>query len=223
MLYIKREFFMVGGLEPMRRGAWGVFLVVALALLQAACGGGSAAREEANAGPAAGNDSEYRIGPGDQLRIFVLDQPEISGEVPVRPDGMISAPLIEDVAAAGKTPTQLARDLEVKLAEFIRTPRVNIIVQNFQGTAADQIKVVGQAANPKALPYRNNMTLLDVMIQVGGLTEFAAGNRARVIRVKDGKQVEIPVRIKDLLTKGRMESNLKMQPGDVVVIPESIF
>lgn len=185
-----------------------------------ACGGGDATKADA---PPAAAESEYRIGPGDQLRIFVWNQPEVSGEVPVRPDGYISAPLIEDVQAAGKTPTELARDIETRLAEFIRTPKVNVIVVNFQGTAADQIKVVGQAVNPRAIPYRSGMKLLDVMIEVGGLTEFASGNRARVIRMVDGKQTEIPVRIKDLLAKGRMEENLMMRPGDVVVIPESIF
>lgn len=195
-----------------------VFLFVAL--LQAACGGSASTRlAAANPGP----EAEYRIGPGDKLRIFVWNQPDISGEVPVRPDGFISAPLIEDMMAAGRTPTELARDLETRLGEFIRTPKVNVIVVNFQGTTADQIKVVGQAANPRALPYRSNMTLLDVMIEVGGLSEFAAGNRARVIRTVDGKATEIPVRIKDLLQKGRLEDNIPMRPGDVVVIPESIF
>ncbi len=202
-----------------RSGLW----LVALVLCLQACGGGGGAATRAAAANSASPEAEYRIGPGDKLRIFVWNQPDISGEVPVRPDGNISAPLIEDVAAAGKTPTELARDIEKRLAEFIRTPQVNVIVVNFQGTGVDQIKVVGAAANPRALPYRSEMTLLDVMIEVGGMTEFAAGNRARVIRVQDGKQTEIPVRIKDLLTRGRMEYNLKMKPGDVVVIPESIF
>ncbi len=208
-----------GAMDIVRRVGCGLLVLATVVL--GACGGGAAMRAEASATPSP--EAEYRIGPGDQLRIFVWNQPEISGEVPVRPDGNISAPLIEDVAAAGKTPTELARDIETRLTEFIRTPKVNIIVVNFQGTGSDQIKVVGQATNPRALPYRSNMTLLDVMIEVGGLTEFAAGNRARVIRVVEGKQTEIPVRIKDLLQKGRMEHNLKMQPGDVVVIPESIF
>jgi polysaccharide biosynthesis/export protein len=196
-----------------------LWLLVIMFALQG-CGGDSAIKAVT---PPTAAESEYRIGPGDQLRIFVWDQPELSGEVPVRPDGNISAPLIEDVPAAGKTPTELARDIEAKLSEFIRTPKVNVIVVNFQGTAADQIKVVGQAANPRALPCRSNMTLLDVMIEVGGLSEFAAGNRARVIRMVDGKQTEIPVRIKDLLQKGNMEANLQMRCGDVVVIPESMF
>jgi polysaccharide export outer membrane protein len=194
--------------------------LLALLLAFQACGGGSTTKPTTALTTA---ESEYRIGPGDQLRIFVWNQPEVSGEVPVRPDGFISAPLIEDVQAAGKTPTELARDIETKLAEYIRTPKVNIIVVNFQGTGTDQIKVVGAAANPRALPFRSNMTLLDVMIEVGGLSEFAAGNRSRVIRIIDGKQTEIPVKIKDLLTKGRMDANIQMRPGDVVVIPESMF
>jgi polysaccharide biosynthesis/export protein len=210
---------MTRGSNPGWQGAATLWLLVMLLGLHACSGGGGAATKAAP--PAA--ESEYRIGPGDKLRIFVWNQPEISGEVPVRPDGSISAPLIEDVVAAGKTPTELARDIEARLAEFIRTPKVNVIVQNFQGTAADQIKVVGAAANPRALPCRSNMTLLDVMIEVGGLSEFAAGNRARVIRMVDGKQTEIPVRIKDLLTKGKMEANIQMRCGDVVVIPESMF
>lgn len=196
-------------------------LVITTVAASGCAGGGGATRAAVAANP--GSQSEYRIGPGDQLRIFVWNQPEISGVVPVRPDGFISAPLVEDMIAAGRTPTELARDLEEKLAEFIRTPTVNVIVTNFQGTSADQIKVVGQAANPRALPFRNNITLLDVMIEVGGLTQFAAGNRARVVRIVDGRQVEIPVRIKDLLTKGRMEANIPLRPGDVVVIPESWF
>lgn len=209
----------------MNRGAkvsWlrGSLWLLAIMFALQGCGGANATKPIA--APAT-SESDYRIGPGDQLRIFVWNQPEVSGEVPVRPDGYISAPLIEDVQAAGKTPTELARDIETRLAEFIRTPKVNVIVLNFQGTAADQIKVVGQATNPRALPCRSNMTLLDVMIEVGGLTEFAAGNRARVIRMVDGKQTEIPVRIKDLLQKGNMEANLQMRCGDVVVIPESMF
>jgi polysaccharide biosynthesis/export protein len=166
-----------------RTGLW----LLALALCLQACGGDGGKATRAAIPPTAA-ESEYRIGPGDKLRIFVWNQPEISGEVPVRPDGNISAPLIEDVVAAGKTPTELARDIEKRLAEFIRTPQVNVIVVNFQGTGVDQIKVVGAAVNPRALPYRSGMTLMDVMIDVGGLSEFASGNRGRVIRIVEGKQ-----------------------------------
>ncbi|HLF09781.1 MAG TPA: XrtA/PEP-CTERM system exopolysaccharide export protein [Gammaproteobacteria bacterium] len=165
--------------------------------------------------------AEYRVGPGDMLRIVVFGHTDLSGQVPVRPDGYVSMPLVDDVLAAGKTPTELSRDLEAGLAEFVRTPKVSVIVEDFQGTSADQIKVVGQGVAPKTLPYRNNMTVLDVVIAVGGLNEFAAGNRARIMRVVDGKSVVIPVRLKDLIDKGKMEANVKVLPGDVLVIPES--
>jgi len=138
--------------------------------------------------------SEYKIGPGDTLQIFVWNQPELTVTVPVRPDGMISTPLISGVPAAGKTPPQLAKDLEVALAEFVRNPTVSVMVTGFVGTYADQIRVVGQAAKPQALAYNANMTLLDVMIAVGGLAEFAAGNRAVIVRQEGDKQTRMPVR-----------------------------
>jgi polysaccharide export outer membrane protein len=141
----------------------------------------------------------------------------------VRPDGKISTPLIEDMTAAGKTPTALARDIEAVLAEYIRTPTVNVIVQRFVGTFGEQIRVVGQAANPQALPYREGMTLLDVMIAVGGLSVFAAGNRAKLIRRQADGQVEVPVRLDDLLNDGDIAQNVTMRPGDVVIIPEARF
>lgn len=196
------------------------FSVVACALGAGGCGssGGVILEPEAQ-----GPTSEYKIGPGDTLDVFVWNNPEISTTVPVRPDGMVSTPLVEDIVAVGKTPSQLARDIEKVLAEYIRSPQVNVIVTEFVGTFGAQIRVVGQAAEPQALAYRHRMTLLDVMIEVGGLTEFAAGNRAKVIRRADGEQVEIDVNVKDLLEDGDMEENLAMQPGDVVVIPESRF
>jgi polysaccharide biosynthesis/export protein len=166
---------------------------------------------------------EYRIGPDDQLRIDVFGHPELSRELPVRPDGHISMPLVEDIGAAGKTSTELARDLETQLAEYVRSPKVSVMIVAFRGASADRIRIVGAAAKPQALPFRTNMTLLDAMIEVGGLGEFAAGNRAHVVRIVDGKEKRIPVRIKDLLGKGRMSANIKLLPGDVVVIPESFF
>lgn len=169
----------------------------------------------------AANAQEYRVGPGDQLQIFVFAHPELSGAVPVRPDGMISTALAENVVAAGRTPSELSRELERVLGEYVRAPKVNVIVTSFVG--GDQVRVVGQAARPMALPYRANMTLLDVMIQVGGLAEFAAGNRARVVRRVDGKEQHIDVRLKDLLNDGDMRANLRMLPGDVLIIPESRF
>ncbi len=165
----------------------------------------------------------YLIGAGDMLDVFVWRNPELSRRVPVRPDGKISTPLVEDIQAVGKSPTQLARDVEVVLAEYIRSPKVNIIVTSFVGTFSRQIRVVGQAANPQAIPYRDEMTVLDVIIEVGGLAEFASGNRAKIIRKINGEQVEIKVRLKDLINKGKIEENILMMPGDVLIIPESRF
>jgi polysaccharide biosynthesis/export protein len=168
--------------------------------------------------------AEYRIGSGDVLNVFVFNQADLSVTVPVRPDGLVSTPLIENMQAAGKTPSELARDMEKTLAEFIRTPKVNIIVTNFVGTYGDQIRVVGQAAHPQALNYRSGMTVLDVMIAVGGLGEFAAGNRARLVRRgPKGETVEMKVRLTDLLNDGDISANVVVQPGDVIIIPESRF
>jgi len=173
--------------------------------------------------PVAQQESEYRIGPGDQLNVFVFNHPELSVNVPVRPDGLVSTPLAEDMTATGKTPSQLARDLETRLGDYVRSPKVNVIVTNFKGALSDQIRVVGAAAKPQSLPYRANMTALDVMIEVGGLGQFAAGNRARLIRVEGNKQTETRVRLDDLLNKGDIGANVAMRPGDVLIIPESRF
>jgi len=198
------------------------FLYV-LALGCAACssGGGTAAEPKAQAAPA--DQIEYHIGPGDKLNIFVFNQPDLSIEVPVRPDGLISTPLVEDMQAAGKTPSELARDMEKKLSEYIRSPSVNVIVTGFVGNYGDQVRVVGQAAHPQALPYRSGMTVLDVMIAVGGLGESAAGNRARLIRRVNGQNTETRVRLDDLLNDGDIRANMQVQPGDVLIIPESRF
>jgi len=167
--------------------------------------------------------SEYRIGPGDTLQVFVWNQPELTVTVPVRPDGMISTPLIEGVPAEGKTASQLAKDLETALSEFVRNPKVSVMITGFVGAYGDQIRVVGQAGKPQSLPYRANMTLLDVMIAAGGLAEFAAGNRAVVVRQEGDKQLRIPVRLGDLINDGDISANLSMRPGDVLIIPESRF
>lgn len=167
--------------------------------------------------------SSYIIGPGDVLKVFVWRHDDLSVTVPVRPDGRVSTPLVEDMPAAGKTPTQLARDIETVLKEYIRTPTVNVIVEQFVGTFGEQVRVVGQAANPQALPYRDGMTLLDVMIAVGGLGEFAAGNRAKIVRKVNGQPTEIRVRVDDLLNDGDVSQNLPVRPGDVVIIPEARF
>lgn len=168
------------------------------------------------------DENAYLIGPGDTLQVFVWRNPELSATVPVRPDGKISTPLAEDVTAVGKTPTQLARDIEKVLADYIRSPQVNVIVTNPVSTFS-QVKVIGQVANPQAVAYREGMTVLDVVLAVGGLAEFAAGNRAKIVRVQDGKSKEIRVRLDDLVNRGDMKQNIPMRPGDVLVVPESIF
>ena len=170
-----------------------------------------------------GQTEEYAIGPGDSLRIFVWDHEDLSTSVQVRPDGKISTPLVEDLQAAGRTPTQLARDIEAVLEEYVRTPVVTVIMQGFVGEGSQQIRVVGQAASPRALQFKQGMTVLDVMIEVGGLTEFAAGNRAKIVRTTNAREIEIRVRLDDLLNKGATKENVRMMPGDVLVIPESFF
>lgn len=167
--------------------------------------------------------TEYVIGPGDTLKVYVWRNPDISVTVPVRPDGYISTPLVEDIQAINKTPSQLARDIEKRLSRYIRDPVVTVIVTNFVGTYNKQVRVIGEAAKPQALPYRENMTLLDVMIAVGGLTDFAAGNRAKLIRTQGGKSTEIEVHLKDLLQDGDISANKRILPGDIILIPQSIF
>jgi polysaccharide export outer membrane protein len=173
--------------------------------------------------PAFNADSQYLIGPGDSLQVFVWRNPELSTQVPVRPDGRISTPLVEDMVAVGKTPSQLARDMEKVLAEYVRSPQVNIIVTTAQN-AFNQIKIVGQVRSPKSIAYRAGMTALDALLEVGGLTEFAAGNRARILR-KDatGNQKEMKVKLETLLKKGRASDNPLLQPGDVIMVPEALF
>ncbi len=166
---------------------------------------------------------DYLIGPGDNVTVTVWRNPEVSGAVPVRPDGKITTPLVEDLPAAGKTSTQLARDIEGALAKFIQQPVVTVVVTNFVGNYGDQIRVIGQAARPQALAYRRDMSLMDVLITVGGITEFAAGNKASVIRTVDGKQEKLNVRLNDLIRDGDISANMPMRPGDILVIPESFF
>ena len=202
------------------RTLWQCMLVASLAVI-AACGGKTQVSEAPVMEPAV--QSEYRIGPGDDLQVFVWNHPELTVTVPVRPDGLISTPLIENMQAGGKTPSQLSRDMEKALAEYVRSPTVNVIVTSFVGALADQVRVVGQAQKPQALPYRANMTVLDVMIAVGGLSEFAAGNRAVVVRQEGDKNLRIPVRLSDLMNEGDIGANMTLRPGDVLIIPESRF
>jgi polysaccharide export outer membrane protein len=165
----------------------------------------------------------YRIGPLDSLEIFIWRMPELSRGVTVRPDGRISVPLIDDLVATGKTPTQLARDIEVQLTKYVQDPTVTVIVGGFHGPFDQQVRIVGEATDPQAIPYQANMTVLDVMIAVHGLTKFAAGNRAKLIRSINGKQAVIPVRINDLIKDGDIDANVAVQPGDVLIIPQSWF
>ena len=172
--------------------------------------------------PAAQVADDYIIGPGDSLQIFVFRNPELSVTVPVRPDGKISTPLVEDMVAVGKSPTQLARDIEKVLEEFVRSPQVNVIIGS-AASAFSQVKVVGQVREPQALPYREGLRVLDIVLATGGLTDFAAPNRARIVREVDGRTVETRVRLGDLLNKGDLKQNFELKPGDVLIIPQSLF
>lgn len=165
----------------------------------------------------------YRIGSDDSLQIFVWRNPELSISVPVRPDGKITVPLIEDLPATGKTPTELARDIEKELSVYVQDPIVTVIVRGFVGPLGDRVRVVGEAARPQALPYRSTMTLLDVMISVGGITDFAAGNRATVTRIVDGQEKQFRVRLDDLLRDGDISANVRILPGDIIIVPEAWF
>ena len=169
-------------------------------------------------------DATYVIGPTDQLDVFVWRQPDLSTKAVVRPDGKISVPLVEDMQAAGRTPTQLASDITKRLGEYVQDPKVTVIVTNFVGPFDRQVRVVGEAARPQAIPFRRNMTVLDVMIQVGGLTEFASGNRAVLVRNgADGKHESFRLHLADLLKDGDVNANAFVLPGDVIIIPQSYF
>ena len=167
--------------------------------------------------------TKYRIAAGDSVEIFVWRNPDVSKTVVVRPDGYLTAPLLEDIPAAEKTPTELARDLEKELGTYLRDPLVTVIVNGFVGAYEDQIRVVGEATEPKALLYRDSMTLLDVMIEVGGITDFANGDKATIVRTADGKRQQFNVRIEDLIRDGDITANVDMKPGDILIIPESWF
>lgn len=169
------------------------------------------------------SDYTYIIGPGDNVNIFVWRNPEVTMSVPVRPDGKITTPLVEDLQASGKRPTELARDIEQILSTYIKDPSVTVIVTGFVGPYDQQIRVVGEATTPQALSYKERMTLLDVMIAVGGLTEYASGNRTSLIRRVNGVQKEYQLRVEDLIKDGDISANVYMLPGDVLIIPESWF
>ncbi len=199
------------------------------ALLTSCAGGGG--RSSGELPPAAfvsqqeGPGEEYIIGPLDQLSVFVWRNPDLSSKVQVRPDGRITTPLVTDMPAVGKTPTMLAQDIKIALGEFIKDPIVSVILDSSTGTFSQQVRVVGATAKPASLPYRANMTLLDAMIAVGGLSDYAAGNRARLVRFDKttGHQKEYALKINSLLRNGDSTANVKLQPGDVIIIPQSSF
>lgn len=167
-------------------------------------------------------DYTYIIGPGDGLNVNVWRNPELSMSVVVRPDGKVNAPLVDELVAQGKTPEQLAREVEKILGKYVRDPVVTVMVTGFVGPYSEQIRVVGEAAKPQFLPYKNKMTLLDVMIAVGGLTDFASGNKATILRTAEGNK-QYAVRIEDLIKRGDVAANVEMRPGDILIIPQSLF
>jgi polysaccharide biosynthesis/export protein len=167
-------------------------------------------------------NDDYVIGPGDSLQIFVWRNPELTVTVPVRPDGKISTPLVENMVAVGKSPSKLARDIEVVLSEFVREPQVNVILGAAVSTFS-QVKVVGEVRTPQAMPFREGLRVLDVVLASGGLTEYAAPNRARIVRQVNGKNVETKVKLGDLLNDGDLRQNLELKPGDVLIVPQSMF
>lgn len=201
-------------------------LLAPLAL--AACGGTSGAPELPPARFVAlqeGPGEEYVIGPLDELTIFVWRNEELGAKVQVRPDGRITTPLIQDMPAVGKTPTMLAEDIKLALSQYIDEPLVSVIVNKFAGTFSQQIRIVGATEKPSSIPYRANMTVLDAMIAVGGLSEYASGNKAKLIRFDKtaGTQREYSLRLSDLLKDGDSSANVLLMPGDVIIIPESAF
>ncbi|MCB1866710.1 MAG: polysaccharide export protein [Chromatiales bacterium] len=198
-----------------------ILVPVVLAALLSACAGPLENAEGLPGVPVSSPD--YIIGPGDTIQIFVWRNPEVSITIPVRPDGKVSTPLVEDLQAAGLSPTQLARQVEEALSAYIREPRVTVIVQSFAGTFETQVRVVGEALRPTSISYRQGLTLLDAMITVGGLTDFAAGNRASIVRVVDGEQRQYRARLDDLLRDGDISANVALLPGDILIIPESWY
>ncbi len=194
----------------------------------AACAGGGARPELPPASYVASKEQpgeEYVIGPLDQLNIFVWRNPELSAKVQVRPDGRITTPLVNDMPAVGKTPSMLADDMKKALSEYVNKPIVSVIVENFSGTYSQQVRVVGATEKPASIPYRANMTLLDAMIAVGGLSQYAAGDKAKLVRYDrdTGKQKEFGLQLARLLKKGDSSANVRLEPGDVIIIPESMF
>lgn len=208
----------ISKVRPSRPG--GVISAVCAVLALTACGGQPKVPDDARFDVP---DYEYVIGAGDTMEIFVWGNEELSTVGIVRPDGKLTTRLVEDLQAAGKTPTELARDIEAAYVEYVRSPVVSVIVNGFIGVPTQQVRVVGEATTPSSVPYRQQMTLLDLMIAVGGMTEFASGNKATLVRNFDGEQQSFRVRLDDLLRDGDISANIALKPGDIVIIPESWF
>lgn len=202
--------------------SWTRFFIVMVALLLNACSSPYPLLENQTQFNTP-NRADYRIGPGDNVKIDVWENPDVSVTVPVRPDGKVTMPLIEDIHAEGKTPYEFARSVEADLKKYINDPIVTVTVLSFVGTFSDKVRVVGEAQRPEAVPYRTGMTLLDLMIQVGGLTDFAAGNRATLIRKEDNVEQQYRVRLDDLVKSGDISANAIVYPGDIIIIPEAYF
>jgi polysaccharide export outer membrane protein len=206
--------------SPSHRTALQGAIAAAAVLLLSACASGPAFPPAPTL--AASSDYSYVIGAGDTVNIIVWRNPELSMSVPVRPDGKLTTPLIDEIPAQGKNSVELAREIEKALGKYVRDPVVTVIVTSFVGPFSEQIRVVGEAARPQFLPYKQKMTVLDVMIAVGGLTEFAAGNDATILRATDGGK-QYSVRLKDLIRRGDVSANVEMRPGDILIIPQSLF
>jgi polysaccharide export outer membrane protein len=203
------------------RGRWGAVIVGCLSSLLIGC---ASIESRFPAAPAVATSSEYNyiVGAGDNLNIIVWRNPELSMSTPVRPDGKISAPLVDEMLVQGKTSVEIAREVEKQLGKYVRDPVVTVIVTGFVGPYSEQIRVVGEAARPQFLPFKQKMSLLDVMIAVGGLTDFAAGNEATILRTADGNK-QYSVRLKDLIKRGDISANVEMRPGDILIIPQGLF
>ena len=222
MILTDRFWVNAFGAKALRPKAARACLAALVVMALGACS--SAPLANLPAATAAGSETDYSyiIGAGDSLNIIVWRNPELSLSVPVRPDGKVAAPLVEELVAQGKTSPQLARDIEKKLSTYVRDPIVTVIVTGFVGPYSEQIRVVGEASRPQFLAYKQKMTLLDVMISVGGLTDFADGNRAIIQRSGEGNK-QYTVRLKDLIKRGDTSANVEMRPGDILIIPQSLF
>ena len=201
---------------------WTAVFVTAVSPLALAAADSPAPADDAVAAPGTAADPQYIIGPGDDLQVFVWRNPDLSVTVPVKPDGRITTPLVEDMQAAGKTAGQLARDIETVLSQYVRTPQVNVIV-TAPRSLYSAIKLVGQIKNPQSVAFHEGLTVLDAVLAGGGLTDFAAGNRARIIRKENGRTTEIKVRIKDMVERGDLSTNVPLRAGDTLIVPESRF